>query len=170
MCVCVYMYVCVCVCVLFTSSGSTGFVNSLNLLSAMSLLVASRKKTRNSLKVVCLFRKRFLFSFSLSSRMGGGATFGSSSRGMAEGEKGHRYTEDMYVWQGGLHIYILKISVWLGAFMLQNLETALAGGLGQMSLVNDYQMFRPNPGSSSVIHHMYQTLQPNLGSSSVVSH
>ena len=35
----------------------------------------------------------------------------------------------------------LKISVWLGVFMLQNLETALAGGLGQMSLVNDYQTF-----------------------------
>ena len=30
----------------------------------------------------------------------------------------------------------LKISVWLGVFMLQNLETVLAGGLGQMSLVN----------------------------------
>ena len=29
----------------------------------------------------------------------------------------------------------LKISVWLGVFMLQNLETALAGGLEQMSLV-----------------------------------
>ena len=110
-----------CVCVLFTSSGSTGFVNSLNLLSAMSLLVASRRKTRSSLKVVCLFRKRFLFSFSLSSRMGGRATFGSSSRGVAEGEKGYRYTEDMYVWQSGLHIYTLKISVWLGAFKLQNL-------------------------------------------------
>ena len=25
--------------------------------------------------------------------------------------------------------------MWLGVFMLQNLETALAGGLGQMSLV-----------------------------------
>ena len=35
--------------------------------------------------------------------------------------------------------------------MLQNLETALAGGLGQMSLVNDYQTFRPNLGSSSVV-------------------
>ena len=29
----------------------------------------------------------------------------------------------------------LSISVWLGVFMFQNLETALAGGLGQMSLV-----------------------------------
>ena len=34
---------------------------------------------------------------------------------------------------------------------LQNLETALAGGMGQMSLVNDYQMFRSNLGSSSVV-------------------
>ena len=45
----------------------------------------------------------------------------------------------------------LKISVWLGVFMLQSLKTALAGGLGQMSLVSDYQMFRPNLGSSSVV-------------------
>ena len=45
----------------------------------------------------------------------------------------------------------LKISVWLGLFMLRNLETALAGGLGQMSLVNDYQTFRPNLGTSSVV-------------------
>ena len=29
--------------------------------------------------------------------------------------------------------------------------TALAKGLGQMSLVNDYQTFRPNLGSSSVV-------------------
>ena len=35
--------------------------------------------------------------------------------------------------------------------LLQNLETALAGGLGQMSLVNDYQVFQPNLGSSSVV-------------------
>ena len=35
--------------------------------------------------------------------------------------------------------------------MLQNLETALAGGLGQMSLVKDYQTFRPKLRSSSVI-------------------
>ena len=28
---------------------------------------------------------------------------------------------------------------------------ALAGGLGRMSLVNDYQTFRPNLGSSSVV-------------------
>ena len=35
--------------------------------------------------------------------------------------------------------------------MLQTLETALAGGLGQMSLVNDYQMFQTNLGSSSVV-------------------
>ena len=47
--------------------------------------------------------------------------------------------------------YSLKISVWLGLFMLQNLETALAGGLGQMSLVNDYRTFRPNLRSSSVV-------------------
>ena len=43
------------------------------------------------------------------------------------------------------------ISVWLGLFMLQNLETALTGGLGQMSLVSDYQTFQPNLGSSSVV-------------------
>ena len=35
--------------------------------------------------------------------------------------------------------------------LLQTLETALARGLGQMSLVNDYQKFRPNLGSSSVV-------------------
>ena len=35
--------------------------------------------------------------------------------------------------------------------MLQNLETALAGGLGQMPLVNDYQTFQPNLGSSLVV-------------------
>ena len=35
--------------------------------------------------------------------------------------------------------------------MLHNLETALAGGFGQMSLVNDYQTFQPNLGSSLVV-------------------
>ena len=35
--------------------------------------------------------------------------------------------------------------------MLQNLETALAKGLGQMSLVNDFQAFRPSLGSSLVV-------------------
>ena len=35
--------------------------------------------------------------------------------------------------------------------MLQNLETALAWELGQMSLVNDYQTFWPNLVSSSVV-------------------
>ena len=36
---------------------------------------------------------------------------------------------------------LTKYSVWLGVFMLQNVETAFAGQLGQMSLVNDYQTF-----------------------------
>ena len=53
------------------------------------------------------------------------------------------------------YVCILKISVCLGVFMLLNLESALARGLGQMSLVNDYQTFRPNPWSSSVP--MYST-------------
>ena len=35
--------------------------------------------------------------------------------------------------------------------LLPHLETALAGELGQMSLVNDYQTFQPNLGSSSVV-------------------
>ena len=35
--------------------------------------------------------------------------------------------------------------------LLRNLETALVEELGQMSLVNDYQTFRPNLGSSSVV-------------------
>ena len=39
----------------------------------------------------------------------------------------------------------------MNVHVLQNLETALAGGLGQMSLVSDYQTFQPNLGSSSVI-------------------
>ena len=34
--------------------------------------------------------------------------------------------------------------------LLQTLETALAGGLGQMTLVNDYQTFRPNTGHSDL--------------------
>ena len=50
----------------------------------------------------------------------------------------------------------LKTSVWLGVFMLQNLETALAGGLGQMSLVNDYQTFQPNLGSSSLMDNIIE--------------
>ena len=53
------------------------------------------------------------------------------------------------------YVCILKISVCLGVFMLLNLESALARGLGQMSLVNDYKTFRPNPRSSSVP--MYST-------------
>ena len=36
--------------------------------------------------------------------------------------------------------------------MLQDLEIALAGGLGQMSLASDYQMFQPNLESSSVVY------------------
>ena len=46
-----------------------------------------------------------------------------------------------------------KYSLYLVCILehVQNLETALAGALEQMSLVNDYQTFRPNPGSSSVI-------------------
>ena len=35
--------------------------------------------------------------------------------------------------------------------------TALAKGLGQMSLVNDYQTFRPNLGSSSVVRDWVET-------------
>ena len=31
-------------------------------------------------------------------------------------------------------IYTLETSVWLGVFMIQNLETALAGGLGQIDV------------------------------------
>ena len=38
---------------------------------------------------------------------------------------------------------LTKNTVWLGVFMLQNVEIALAGQLGQMSLVNDYQTFDP---------------------------
>ena len=49
-------------------------------------------------------------------------------------------TSDIYLWFKDLRV-----------FTLQTLVTALAGGLGQMSLVNDYQMFRPNLGSSSVV-------------------
>ena len=48
---------------------------------------------------------------------------------------------------------VVPLSVWIIIFMncmsvLQNLETALAGEMGQMSLVNDYQTYRPNLGSS----------------------
>ena len=60
------------------------------------------------------------------------------------------YNEHFHIVSYSTYVYvqyvcILKISVWLGVFMLLNLETALARGLGQMSLVNDYKTFRPNP-------------------------
>ena len=48
-----------------------------------------------------------------------------------------------------MNVDTLKTSVWLGVFTLQNLETALAGGLGRMSLVIDYQTC-PNPPASAV--------------------
>ena len=43
------------------------------------------------------------------------------------------------------HIYFKDLRV------ARCIQTALAGGLGEMSLVNDYQMFRTNLGSSSVV-------------------
>ena len=51
----------------------------------------------------------------------------------------------VYTLLNNLHDFMLtlKYSVWLGVFMLQNVETALTGEFGQMSLVNDYQTFDP---------------------------
>ena len=52
-----------------------------------------------------------------------------------------------------VHVSPVNVRVWsasINIYVLRNLETALAGELGQMSLVNDYQTFRPNLGSSSV--------------------
>lgn len=62
-----------------TSSISTGLVNSLNFLSASSLLVASRRNTLSSLNTACLCFERTLISSSVKSLGGGGGATGSSA-------------------------------------------------------------------------------------------
>ena len=68
-----YMYT-VCTVNKLTSSQSTGRINSLNFLSARSLLVASLRNILNSLSTLLLCRSIFLSSSGASSRgLGGGA-------------------------------------------------------------------------------------------------
>ena len=57
----------------------------------------------------------------------------------------------MYAFCTGLPLVYTYLNLQLLLNLLQNLETALAGGLGEMSLVNDYQTFQLNLGSSSVV-------------------
>lgn len=72
---------------LLTSSGSTGFVNSLNFLSARSLFVASLRKTLSSLNTASLCFRTRVSSGLFSSRGLGGEATGNSSRGISSGEK-----------------------------------------------------------------------------------
>ena len=83
-----YMYT-VCTVNKLTSSQSTGRINSLNFLSARSLLVASLRNILNSLSTLLLCRSIFLSSSGASSRgLGGGAICSCSCWTTGEREGG----------------------------------------------------------------------------------